>query len=30
LARDYERLPTSVAGLHWLAFMTLMLNSLFR
>jgi transposase len=30
LARDYERLPTSVAGLHWLAFLTLMLNSLFR
>lgn len=30
LARDYERLPTSLAGLHWLAFLTLMLNSLFR
>jgi len=30
LARDYERLPTSVAGLHWLAFLTLMLQSLFR
>lgn len=30
LARDYERLPASVAGLHWLAFLTLMLNSLFR
>lgn len=29
LARDYERLPSSVAGLHWLAFLTLMLNSLF-
>ena len=28
LARDYERLPTSLAGLHWLAFLTLMLNSL--
>lgn len=30
LARDYERLPSSLAGLHWLAFMTLMLQSLFR
>jgi transposase len=30
LARDYERLPTSLAGLHWLAFLTLMLNSLFQ
>ena len=30
LARDYERLPTSLAGLHWLAFACLMLNSLFR
>ena len=29
LARDYERLPTSLAGLHWLAFACLMLNSLF-
>lgn len=28
LARDYERLPSSVAGLHWLAFLTLMLRSL--
>lgn len=28
LARDYERLPSSVAGLHWLAFLTLMLQSL--
>lgn len=28
LARDYERLPTSLAGLHWLAFLTLMLKSL--
>jgi transposase len=27
LARDYERLPTSLAGFHWLAFLTLMLNS---
>jgi transposase len=30
LARDYERLPQTFAGLHWLAFITLMLNSLFR
>ena len=30
LARDYERLPASVAGLHWLAFATLMLQSLLR
>jgi transposase len=30
LARDCERLPASLAGLHWLAFITLMLNSLFR
>jgi transposase len=30
LARDYERLPSSVAGLHWLAFVTLMLQSLLR
>lgn len=30
LARDYERLPESLAALHWLAFLTLMLNSLFR
>ena len=30
LARDYERLPTSLAGLHWLAFLTLMLNTLFH
>lgn len=28
LARDYERLPATVAGLHWLAFLTLMLQSL--
>jgi transposase len=28
LARDYERLPTSLAGIHWLAFASLMLNSL--
>lgn len=30
LARDYERLPQTVAGLHWIAFLTLMLNSLFQ
>jgi transposase len=30
LARDYERLPSSVVGLHWLAFLTLMLNSVFH
>ena len=28
LARDYERLATSLAGLHWLAFASLMLHSL--
>jgi len=28
LSRDYERLPSSLAGLHWLAFVTLMLNSI--
>ena len=30
LARDYERLASSLAGLHWLAFTSLMLTSLFR
>ena len=30
LARDYERLASSLAGIHWLAFACLMLNSLFR
>ena len=30
LARDYERLPQTVAGLHWLAFLALMLNSFFH
>lgn len=30
LARDYERLPSSLAGLHWLAFLTLILNSVFH
>jgi len=29
LARDYERLPTTLAAYHWLAFVTLMLASLF-
>jgi transposase len=30
LARDYERLATTFAGYHWLAFGTLMLGTLFR
>ena len=30
LARDYERLPATLAAFHWLAFVTLMLASLFR
>lgn len=30
LARDYERLAPTLAGLHWLAFACLMLNSFFR
>lgn len=30
LARDYERLPHTVAGLHWVAFLVLMLGSLFH
>ena len=29
LARDYERLPATLAGYHWLAFVTLMLGALF-
>ena len=29
LARDYERLAVTLAGYHWLAFVTLMLHSLF-
>ena len=29
LARDYERLDTTLAGYHWLALVTLMLHSLF-
>jgi transposase len=30
LARDYERLASTLAGYHWLAFSTLMLHSLFQ
>ena len=30
LARDYERLSTTLAGLHWLAFACLLLGNLFR
>ena len=30
LARDYERLDTTIAGYHWLALAGLMLSSLFR
>ena len=30
LSRDYERLPTTLAGLHWLAFASLLLSNLFR
>jgi len=29
LARDYERLATTLSGLHWLAFASLMLSALF-
>jgi transposase len=29
LARDYERLSTTLAGFHWLAFVSLMLHALF-
>ena len=29
LARDYERLPATLAGYHWLTFVTLMLATLF-
>ena len=29
LARDYERLSSTLSGLHWLAFVSLMLNALF-
>jgi len=30
LARDYERLASTLAGYHWLAFATLMLHSFFN
>jgi transposase len=30
LARDYERLATTLSGFHWVAFAGLMLNALFR
>lgn len=30
LARNFERLPSTFAGLHWLAFVSLMLQSLFK
>ena len=30
LGRDYERLAPAFAGFHWLAFLSFMLNSLFR
>ena len=30
LARDYERLATSLEGIHWIAFVTLMLNAIAR
>ena len=30
LSRDYERLPTTLAGLHWLAFSSLLLSNLFK
>ena len=30
LSRAYERLPTTLAGLHWLAFACLLLNNLFK
>jgi len=29
LARDYERLPTTLANFHWLAFVSLLLHNLF-
>ena len=29
-SRDYECLPISLAGLHWLAILSFMLNSMFR
>lgn len=30
LTRDYERLASTLAGYHWLAFASLMLHSLFQ
>ena len=30
LSRDYERLPATLAGLHWLAFTSLLLSNLFK
>ena len=30
LSRDYERLSTTLAGMHWLAFASLLLSNLFR
>ena len=30
LSRDYERLPTTLVGVHWLAFACLLLGDLFR
>ena len=30
LSRDYERLPSTLAGLHWLAFACLLLSNLFK
>lgn len=30
LSRDYERLPTTLAGLSWLAFRSLLLSNLFK
>ncbi len=30
LSRDYERLPSTLAGLHWLAFTSLSLSNLFK
>ena len=30
LFRDYERLPTTLAGLHWLDFSSLLLSNLFK
>ena len=30
LSRDYERLPATLTGLHWLAFTSLLLGNLFK